>query len=348
MFEYTENNHYKWGYQGDDWYGTPSRNKTFQVQLGQCTRRPNSFRHECMSAANLIYTKATKPIIVGLSGGSDSQMVCLSFLANNIPFRVVIVKLMRDGDVLNDFDIATAYKFCEQYKVPYIEFELDVDAFYNGPALEYVKKYGCSLAETLIQCATMDFVCNDYCYIMGGGDVIFQPVPADSIPQQVPHLANNPGVTVPLWFQRTPPIMQHMIAMGYEGTSKFFLYTPELIASYLLDKTAQEFMTVQDTIYQIYMSWHRNPALWWKCFHLLYKPLMTQREWPEIIQARKYTGFEALEAGRLDRMNTYRTLVKLAAYDLISPQVIALTMPQLLEYVSPDFTGERTLTALPC
>jgi hypothetical protein len=70
LFEYTENNHYKWGYDGE-WYNTPTQGSKFQIQLGYCKRPIKRFRDECIHAATLIGSRATKPIIVGLSGGID-------------------------------------------------------------------------------------------------------------------------------------------------------------------------------------------------------------------------------------------------------------------------------------
>lgn len=344
-FEYTQNNHYKWGY-GDEWYNRADPTKQFKVHLGYCTRPVESFRQECINAAKLIASKATKPIIVGLSGGSDSQMACLSFREAGVPFKVVIVRLYdADGDILNDHDIKTAYEFCKKYNIEYIDHHVNADAFYKGPALEYAAKYGFTLVETLLQCSTMDFVGKDYCYIMAGGDIILSPYYKSITPEiDQKSLAFNEKVSSPVWIQKGNPVMQHMVEMGYEGTSKFFLYTPELIASYLLDPVTQDFLKAKDVIYQVYFNWHRDPKIWWRCFHLMHKPLLTIREWPEMILARKYTGFERLEGFMSGKhsgtrlIDSYQELVNKAANGLTSGQAVVPLIEDLLEYVTTEHT----------
>lgn len=342
-FDYTHNNHFKWGY-GDEWYNRADPDKQFKLQLGYTTRPVKSFREECVNAAKLIAEKATKPICIGLSGGSDSQMACLSFREAGIPYKAVIVRLYdREGDLLNEHDIKTAYKFCEKFNVEYIEHNVNIDAYYRSVGYEYAKKYGFTLIETLLQCSTMDFVCKDYCYIMAGGDIIFSPYYKSITPDiDQTSLSFNDKISAPVWIQKGSPVMQHMVEMGYEGTSKFFLYTPELIAAYLTDPIPTDFLKAKDVIYEVFFNWQKSPSIWWRCYHLMHKPLMTIREFPEMVLARKYHGFERLEGfleGKYFQerpFDYYQDLISKAAGGITSGQAVVPLIEDLIKYVTTE------------
>lgn len=339
-FDYTENNHFKWGW-GDEWFNEPDPNKQYKIHLGYVTRPVQSFRQECINTARLIGAKATKPIIVGLSGGSDSQMVCLSFREAGIPFKVVIVKLFTDdGELRNDHDIKTAYEFCKKFNIEWIDFDLNVDEFYATKGVEYAEKYGFTGVQVLIQCATMDFVGKDYCYIMAGGDIVMTSLLPHVAPDaNLPMIPNTRGTDL-VWWQTPLPIMQHMISMGYEGTSKFYLYTPELISAYLTDPVVQDFLRARNVIYEVFMHWHPSIRMWWRLFHMLFKPMMTSREWPEMIPARKYTGFEKLQGKNYDggQEARYQEMIDTASKGKTKGQVVVTRILDLIDYIHTPHT----------
>lgn len=340
-FEYSQHNHYKWGY-GDEWFNAPSSDKLFKLEFGYVTRPVMSFREECINAAKLIAAKATKPIVIGLSGGFDSQMVCLSFLQINVPFKVVIVKMFVDDSLVNGHDIKTARDFCLKYNIDYIKFDINLDEFYKTKGAEYAAKYGFSNVETIVQTATMDFVCPDYHYIMGGGDATVSPVIATKFPdKQIPTIKTHiPNQTVATWSQRSSPIMQHMVEMGYEGTSKFFLYTPELMIAYLKSDTMTNFLMAQEVIYDFWCRGFPAELSWWKCYHYLYKPFMVLTEWPEVIPVRKFTGFEHLYGPEFNtgKIREYDAIVTSYSKGVTGNQSVVLTVQELIEYVETPHT----------
>lgn len=350
MFEYSANNHFKWGF-GDAWHNDPDAELTFKIRFGHCTRLVKSFRDECILAATHIANKATKPIIVGLSGGFDSQIACLSFLKAGADLSTVIVKYYDNGVLINQHDIKTAYQFCKKFNVKYIEFNLNLSEFYQTKALEYGSKYGFRNVEPIVQCATMDYVGEKYCYIMAGGDPMVAPMLMNTVPDRdLPSLSTHiPNMSVAVWSQRPQPIMQHMIKMGYEGTSKFFLYTPELITSYLKHSALQDFLLIQEPIYD---TWCRgefnNPKFWWKCFHYMYKPLMVIKEWPEVIQIRKYTGFEKLytTSNNEGKIFKYLRAIKECSNKLLDNQAVILTIPEFTNYLETPYAHDLLATRI--
>lgn len=334
-FEYTENNHFKWGW-GDEWFNEPNPTKRFKVQLGNVSRPVGSFRQECISAAKLLASKTTKPIVVGLSGGSDSQIVCLALREAGIPFKVVIVKLFTNGELQNGHDIKTAFKFCEKYKIEHIDYSINTDDFYNTKALHYAEKYGFTGVETIMQCETMDYLGHDYCYIMAGGDIVMQSkLPHVLAKSDIKQMPNCPGSEL-IWWQTPQPIMRHMMEMGYEGTSKFFLYTPELISAYLMDPVVQDFLRARHVTFEAFMFWNPEPGQWWKFFQMLIKPMMTLREWPEMVPARKWTGFEKLSDS--NKYKEYQQLIDVASKGVSMGQAVALPIYDLIDYIHTPHT----------
>ena len=77
------------------------------------------------------------------------------------------------------------------------------------------------------------------------------------------------------------------------------------------------------------------------------------REWPEIIPARKYTGFEQLsgvmkgkyyKAEKLPIVEL-RKVVSESAGDKVRGQAVVLTIPELIEYITTPH--ENSLAATP-
>lgn len=343
-FPYTENNHFKWGW--DQWFGSYSLDHPYKISLGSTTRTPKSFRQECNHAVSAIAEAATKPILLGLSGGSDSQMAALSLLDLKIPFKALIVRYCRPGQpAINQHDIATAYEFCKKFNVEFQELSIDIDRYYRDRGPELAKKYNMAKLETLIQTGVMDQVCGDHCYIMAGGDVMFVPPRAAVAAQyDIPLLDNIVGE--PCWWESPVPIMQYMIDQGYQGTSKFYMYTPELIASYLSHPVMQSFLDNADVIYNSYIDLEPVASRWWRCFHWMYKPMMTRSEFPEMIPTKKYTGFENLYATQsaASKMSVYDEILTNATRGLYRDEKILITVRDLLKYVTNDH-GDQCLIA---
>lgn len=352
-FEHTQNNHFRWGF-GDDWHNDPDPEKQYKIHLGYATRPVMSFREECINAAKLIAEKTTKPIVVGLSGGSDSQMVCLAFREAGIPFKAIIVSMFDGGKMTNEYDIKTAYEFCKKYGIEYMESFVGLEGFYKTKGVEYAAKYGSASVAVEVQTSTMDFLGKDYCYIMAGGDIMFHPYQAWITPDIEQPLMpfTNGKLTVPCWWQKPQPILQHMIASEYEGTSKFFLYTPELILSYLKDPAVQDFLNIANhgIPYPIAIQWLKGKDLW-KLFQMIIKPMMTMREWPEMIPARKYTGFEKLQKMRdrtdeESRYELYEKMLSEADGGKTAGQVVAIPIVDLIKYVETPHTEPLYATKL--
>jgi hypothetical protein len=345
-FEHTENNHFKWGW-GDEWYGTRIEGSPYKIHLGYTKRPLGTLREEVVRAAEIIANKATKPIIIGLSGGGDSQMTCLGFRDAKIPFTVVIARYKYfDGKVINLHDIECAYEFCKKFNIEYQEIEIDIDHFFKTRAIELCKKYIMPKTGTIIQTQVMDLVGKDHCYIMAGGDPVFHTMKSNKAPKYGLKTYMN-GHSEPYWGESPVPIMQHMISNDYEGTSKFFMYTPELMARYLKDPIVTDFLNTADIILDAY-SVVTKGAKTWRCFQTLFKPIMTYREFPEMIRTMKYTGYENMYAGAENipaRMSVYESMLAESLKDSGPKQEIFCPIEKLISYLTTEHDEKTVLSS---
>lgn len=291
---YSHNNHYKWGF-NDNWFNNAEPEGYFQVSIGACQRPHKSFREECINSAILLGQTLTKPILVGLSGGLDSQVVCLSLIHAKVSFTPVILKLFgSSGKVYNQHDIDGAFIFCKKYNLDPILEELNLDEFYCNEGMKLISENCITVAEIAVQLHLVIKYKDTHAYINGGGD---------------PQLS---GYTDPLTGEHTlayslgpTPIQQYMINNGIQGCLKFFMYTPEQIASYLNHPMMLAFEAAQGSVRgQTYVDDLQAAHLY--IFTFCVKPMMYVHEWPELLQRSKYTGFEKVPYFKTVRILTHK------------------------------------------
>lgn len=273
MHHYSKDNHYRWGWNGE-WFNRPQAEGYFNISIGACTRPHETFREECINAATLLGKSFTKPILVGLSGGMDSQVVCLSLIKAQVPFQPVILKLYsEDGRVYNNFDIEGAHAFCEKFDLIPLEEELNLDRFWYEEAMQLVQDYCITVADIAVQLFLVKKYKDTHAYINGGGDPVVRT-----------NVKEDDSGEIELTYALGPtPIEQYMIDHNIEGCLKFFMYTPELIASYLDNHIIHSYNAARYAI---------PPNKAYNHFTYVIKPMMYASEWPEMIVRKKNTGFE--------------------------------------------------------
>lgn len=274
QLNYSFNDHYKWGF-NEGWFNDAEPEGYFKVSIGACNRPHKSFREECIIAAKLLGDSVTKPILVGLSGGSDSQVVCLSLINANVPFTPVILKLFDSkGYQYNKHDVEGAFAFCDKFNLTPIVEELDLDNFFINQGIQLIHDNCITVFEIVVQLYLVIKYKDTHAYINGGGD-----------PQLSKYEDPETGETTLSYSLGPTPIQQYMINNGIEGCLKFFMYTPEQIAAYLDHPVFHAYDAAQGSI-------HDRTS--WDYFTYCVKPMMYINEWPEIIQRKKFTGFEII------------------------------------------------------
>lgn len=351
-FEYTQYNHFRWGWEkanGDiDWFGSPDNESKYHIKIGRITREVQGFRQECVNAVKAMAATTNKPIVVGLSGGSDSQLACISLMEAQIPFEVVISRYTIGAMSVNLHDISVAYEFCKKYNIRYNEITLDIDQFYRTRAIELARRYNMAKLQTITQTVAMDWANeHGFYYIMAGGDPVFYPLlPTRAAKLNIAMMTDH--CSVPCWIESPVPIMQYMIDRKYEGCSKFYLYSPELHASYLMDPVTTSFLAHKKIIYENFIEWFPHPSMWWKLFQNLFKPMLTCKHFPEIIPAKKFTGFEGISRDQQipSQLNVYKTLLSNSIKDLYDTQEIVIPIEEIVPYLNrPEADESRTLVA---
>jgi hypothetical protein len=316
---YSHNNHYKWGF-NDNWFNEAEPEGYFQVSIGACSRPHGSFRAECINAATLLGQTLTKPILVGLSGGLDSQVVCLSLLNAKVPFTPVVLKLLGSaGQTYNQHDIDGAFAFCKKFGlIPIVE-ELNLDDFYCNEGMKLISENCITVAEIAVQLHLVIKYKDTHAYINGGGD-----------PQLNKYIDSETGMVTLKYSLGPTPIQQYMINNGIQGCLKFFMYTPEQIAAYLNHPIIHAFNDAQESIFEPV-----NQDIWVNNFAHCIKPMMYIGEWPELVQRRKFTGFERVPYFSKVRMLTH----KLNSHINPRAKMVTWTYKEILDHLLSN-TGE--------
>jgi hypothetical protein len=186
------------------------------------------------AAARKIYASAgSKPIVLMVSGGIDSQCLMQSFLAAGVPFQAVF---MRDKNNINRLDAHYLSKFVEKTGAPVQIIEEDFVSYIRSHRyLPMAYKYRFNNPEYGLLLSLMDKFPNAYPVYAG------RPISVSSGPQgeRVLGLCGDETWSKARYLERN----------GREGAVEFLIHTPELMASFLKLKAALTFPTGNDWLY---------------------------------------------------------------------------------------------------
>jgi hypothetical protein len=258
MFEYTKDNHFKFGYEGKGWFmNRQSKQEKFTCTYGRASEILD-FREANLRAARYINTIATDDISIMMSGGADSEIAAWAMLDAGVPFRAAIMRFI-GGE--NTHDIEWAERFCNRHNIRKRYYDLDVRRFITTPQFEgIVKSYQttCERATTLWLASQIpDFA------VLGQGE---------------PVILKNLGT---FWFQEKERICswnKYWILNDKPGIPGFHQFTPEQILSVFLDD-----MTV-DMIQGTSHFWINDR----------FKHDFYQKHYPDFEKRNKYSGWEKL------------------------------------------------------
>lgn len=236
MFEYTENNHYKFGYKEHDaWFtNRKSPNDSWIVDYGRsCSYKPGTWKDECLVTAEKIYNSTDLPINILFSGGIDSEVVVRNFLKLGVSFKVSICRFKNN---LNLHDIAYAIVFCDQHNIKYDIIELDILKFLENDLHSYAEKSQCRYPH--------------YCSVMWLADQVDGlPVLGEGQSYIAKRLPDNyiPGISpyeFSLWDlcgkETVATMYRHFINQDRPAVPTFYQYTPETVYSYLTGEIIQQ------------------------------------------------------------------------------------------------------------
>lgn len=224
LFQYTLENHFRFGYDGEPFVERPSADASFTAEYGRCDSRVGDFREECRRAACLVRDSTDLPLDVLFSGGCESEIVVRSFLAAGIPIRITIMRFKND---LNRHDIQYALDFCRQRDLEFKLIELDLLDFWENRAPAYAEK---SKAVSP-QFPPLMWLCDqvDGFPVIGSGECFVGIRDAEQ-PGSVARRGEP-------WYlheeEKSASWYRFLIADGRPGVPGFFQYTPELMYAFL-------------------------------------------------------------------------------------------------------------------
>ena len=275
MFQYTLNNHFKFGYNHSWFTDRLTEQDSWTVQYGQCESVIKNFREECIRAAALIWDQRNSlPVDILFSGGSDSEIVLRSFLELGVP---VNVHIMRFDNYVNAQDWCYAYVACQNLGIKPIFHDLDIVKFWeSGRCLKYADISKCVSPQMLAHMWLMDQV--DGIPIMGSGEPYTARV--DVANMRSKRLTQDNYTDVPWVFYEREKIAawyRYPMKKSRLAVPGFFQYTPEIMASFLDDSISRDL--------------HANHKIG-KLSNKSSKFDIYKKYWPELIDREKYSGFE--------------------------------------------------------
>jgi hypothetical protein len=233
---YTYKDHFKFGW-GTGIYNFLDRGQKYWVKFGKADRQPKSFREECVISSELIANTATKPILVCYSGGIDSEIILTSMMCAKVPCKALIMNMSYNGQHgVNAHDISYALKFVNAHNIPYEIFNFDLSLFIKESVIAYMHVYKTTVIGLLVHGEIVHKYSRDYLCILGGGDLRLIRNRFNGYPEiKGMHIRENEKSTSP-------------IQIAYENNStvvnRFFMYTPELMLSWLLLEEHKDFCKV--------------------------------------------------------------------------------------------------------
>lgn len=280
MPQFTHNNHLKFGW-GDGLYNFDDKNEKFWLEPGTVEYIPTSFKDECVRSAKLIGAAADKPILLGFSGGVDSEIAARSFIEADVPFEIVFKNVVYNGNIINSHDTMYAKSFIKKYNIKSHTIDLDfkklVDRFTriresNNTAEPYYKTNISPLGVVTM----FESFCNDYVCVKGAGELFLSTYRRFNEPEPVQY-----GIYA------TGNMAQEISSyeMSHRNSANiinFFCYTPETWLAWLLHPDVQHWIKYEKALMGPY-TWMNNYSL---------KAFIVYKIWPDMEIRPKFNGFE--------------------------------------------------------
>jgi hypothetical protein len=290
MHQYTDRNHFRFGYDGKWFTQRSSGEQKWTVAYGPCTRPVKDWRTENTDAARLIWERHKDPCLL-FSGGLDSEIALRAFIDAGVPVKVYTIRF-ENG--LNWHDTKYAGDACEALGVRQHFLDLNLgDYAASGEADHYGNIAHAPAPEVTISMWAADRM--DGTPVVGQGECyLAKDLPSTFIPK-ISREVPAPWVLMEReWVASWYRFFLHSHRPAVPG---FFQYTAEQILSFLNEPLVQQ-MT-RDEIPGVIES----PTI----KHRIYS-----HRYP--VEARqKYTGFEL--AGNALRFARSRLALRYADYN---------------------------------
>lgn len=265
MFEYTLNNHYRFGFNDTDWSLTDDSDTAslYHWSIGSIKKRIN-FLDSCVEAARSIANSATGRICVALSGGMDSELACRSLKSAGIDFYTATVRFTNGS---NNHDIKHGIDLTKRLGIKNEILDIDIVDFMHDGMWKYIREFHMISPQIPLQLWLLDQI-NDHMVFCGGDLRISRP------------LGQPDGYYITVKPQTTT-VHRAMLARRKSGCPYFFLQIPEQPWSLINDDLTKMWLKHSFSMKQHNIKY--------------FKPLIYEKHFPGLVPRQKKTGFEHME-----------------------------------------------------
>lgn len=220
----TKNNHFKYYYNGIPFSFRKSPEDVFAVSHGSVSRPVKSWKTECLTAAQEIYSSYPQPINVLFSGGMDSEVVVRSFVEASLDVKVHIIEF---EDQLNFHDIQFAQKVCSELGIKPNIIPLNIRDFWKKDVWSYAEE----ISSPSPMLATIFWATDQIegTIVIGGGDGYFR---------------RNEGSNVFYEWETEVfySLYRWFVKRNRDGVPAFFQFSSELMLSFMMDPVVLNFV----------------------------------------------------------------------------------------------------------
>lgn len=271
----THNNHLQFGW-GNGTFNFDNKFGEFWVKYGSVEYQPASFREECVSAAKLIGESSDKPILVCFSGGLDSEIMVRSFQEAGVPFEVAIMKFKyRHDDHINEHETKRAFEIAIEDNIVCHTMTVDIEDYFKNSLPELCKQYRTNNWSKLLVTEMIKHFSNYHC-VIGDGKMMLQR-----------HKTNGRRGLTGLYLEEelvNVAAIEVARQTGTTVTNRFFMYTPELMLSWLTDPQVSHWIQYENALNSKYTNMNYYGI----------KTYMMYQHWPETHIRPKYSGLERM------------------------------------------------------
>jgi len=271
----THNNHFQFGW-GNDAFNTDNKFGEFWTKYGRAEYIPTSFRDECVRAAKLIAESAKRPLLLCLSGGINSEMMARSFIEAGIPFEVAVLNYnYRVTTNINDHETKRAVQFIIENKLTCHAATLDIEEYFKNSLPELCSQYKTNKLSKLIVCEIIKQFPDHHC-VMGGDELLLQRHRTNGRPGRSGVYAEEELVNI--------AAIETATNCGTTISSRFFIYTPELMLAYLQNSTVTQWVKYENALHNAFVGVNAYAN----------KIYVGHDSWPDMTIRTKYSGFERI------------------------------------------------------
>lgn len=254
----------------------------FKITYKPVSRPLQNWRQECVQTARNIATAAAgKPIMLGLSGGIDSEVMARAFMEAGIEFQGVSLRYSDPLGGFNNHDIKFAQEFCEANDIKHRTVNIDVDMFFDVKAPEFINQgYRAVNVFRYTQLIILELAAkSNNVAVMAGGEQLY------GAQDNVIYLRSSPDFSVPIQW-----CYDHdQLHFPY-----FFRQNSEVFAAYMKDPLVDVLLANP--------QYYVNPVP----HHSLEKMLVYHAHYPEMSRRKKFNGFERIRQRRADAQNALK------------------------------------------